>query len=124
MTVLIDSSAWIEYFRGGDAGETVAEHLEGDEEIVISAINLYEVHVKSLLEEDKKRAEQKIAFMLNQARLIDVGENIATEAAELRKDKGLHMADALVYTTAKLSSATLLTCDRHFEHMENVQLLI
>ena len=39
MTVLIDSWAWIEYFKGTEAGERARPYLQSGEEIIVSAVN-------------------------------------------------------------------------------------
>ncbi|HHF55597.1 MAG TPA: type II toxin-antitoxin system VapC family toxin, partial [Thermoplasmatales archaeon] len=44
MTVLIDSWAWIEYFRGSEYGGKVKKYIEGKEKAIISAINIAEVY--------------------------------------------------------------------------------
>jgi hypothetical protein len=46
LTVLIDSWAWIEYWKGGKLAEEAASYIDGDEEAVVSAINLAEVFLR------------------------------------------------------------------------------
>ncbi|MBI2077200.1 MAG: hypothetical protein HYT80_02345, partial [Euryarchaeota archaeon] len=40
---MIDSWAWIEYFRGTDAGKKARTHIEGEHAAVVSAVNIAEV---------------------------------------------------------------------------------
>ncbi len=42
MTVLIDSSTWIEYWRDGPHSAEAAKHVEGSEVALASTINLIE----------------------------------------------------------------------------------
>ena len=45
MTVLVDSWAWIEYFKGTQAGEKVKELLENSQDkIIVSTVNIAEVY--------------------------------------------------------------------------------
>ena len=61
MTVLIDSWAWIEYWKGGKLAEQAAEYIEGDEESVVSAINLAEVYLWITRFYEEATASGKIA---------------------------------------------------------------
>jgi hypothetical protein len=45
---------------------------------------------------------------------------LAVRAAEIAGDKGLAMADAIVYATAVASGADLLTCAAHFADLPSV----
>ncbi|HEC87986.1 MAG TPA: type II toxin-antitoxin system VapC family toxin, partial [Thermoplasmata archaeon] len=63
LTVLIDSWAWIEYFRGSKSGEKVRKYIEGREKAIISAINIAEVYRWILSFYDEKIAEKKIEVM-------------------------------------------------------------
>ncbi len=44
MTVLIDSWTWIEYWKGGKLAKVAAAYIEGDEESVVSTVNISEVY--------------------------------------------------------------------------------
>ena len=44
MTVLLDSSVWIEYWKGGGYADTAARYIDGNERALASAINVAEVH--------------------------------------------------------------------------------
>ena len=51
------------------------------------------------------------------------GRRILSAAEQCAKHK-LSTADAIVYATAKLHGADLLTCDRHFENLPNVRFVL
>ena len=80
MTVLIDSWAWIEYFRGSKAGERAREFIEGDEDAVVSTINLAEVYRWILRFYPEEVADEKVGAMKQRCTVIEVTERIAIES--------------------------------------------
>ena len=61
MTVLVDSWAWIEYFKGTCAGEKVKELLENSQDkVIVSAVNIAEVYnsfLRDYFPPDNKRSK-------------------------------------------------------------------
>ena len=120
MTVLIDSWAWIEYFKGSKAGGKVRKYIEGKEKAIISAINIAEVYRWILRFYDEKIAKEKINVMEERCFIIPVDGEIAIMAAKIRHKEKLGLGDAIIYATAKKEDATLLTGDNDFKDKENV----
>ena len=121
---MIDSWAWIEYFKGGRAGEEAKKVIEDSEErAVISAINIAEVYGWILRFYDEKVAEEKKTAMRERAFVCDVDYEIAVEAAKIRHQKKWGLGDAIVYATAKRAGATIVTGDPHFRNSEQVTFL-
>lgn len=121
MTVLIDSWAWIEYFKGSRTGEEAKRVIEdSDERAVISAINIAEVYGWILRFYDEETAEEKKAAMRERAFVCDVNDEIAVEAAKTRHQRKWGLGDAIVYATAKKADATIVTGDPHFRDLEQV----
>ena len=52
--------------------------------------------------------------------VVDLTSQIAAEAARLWDRHKLATADAIIYATARVHEADLLTCDRHFEGLPGV----
>ncbi len=117
MTVLVDSWAWIEYFKGTTAGEKARRCIEGDEKVIVSAINVAEVRLFLLRH---KRAEEGklIRFLLNTSFPVPISTEIALQAAEAKHEKNFGMADAIVLATAKLHDAKIVTGDDDFKGEE------
>jgi predicted nucleic acid-binding protein len=111
MTVLLDSWAWIEYWKGGPHAKAAAVHIEGDEEAVASTINLAEVYFWILKYYDEGTAISKASTMEKRCLMIPVERRIAIEAAKARRQHGLALADSLVYATAEEVGAKLVTGD-------------
>ncbi len=118
MTVLIDSWAWVEYWKGGAHAKAAAVHIEGGEEAVASTINLAEVYFWILKYYDEDTAIMKASTMEKRCLLIPVEKRIAVEAARARRQHGLALADSLVYATAKEVGAKLVTGDPDLRDLE------
>ncbi len=124
MTVLIDSWAWIEYFKGSKHGGEAKKLIEDSEErAIVSAINIAEVYGWILRFYDEETAEEKKAAMRERAFVRDVDEEIAVEAAKTRHQRKWRLGDAIVYATARKEGATIVTGDPHFRDSEQVNLI-
>lgn len=108
----LDSDCLIAVFKVNDKRhETIVNRLlHSTERIVISTIVLSESLVHSYragLGEVGKKQIQDLAI-----EIIDVDQEIATFAAELRGTKNLKLGDALISATTILHKCTLVTFDQ------------
>ena len=120
MTVLIDSWAWIEYFKGSEAGEKARKYIEEKEKAIISTINIAEVYRWILRFYDEKNAQEKVNAMKERCFIVPVDEEIAIMAAKIKHTEKFGLGDAIIYATAKKENAFLLTGDNDFKNKENV----
>jgi len=111
---LIDSWAWIEYWKGGKCSEAAAKYIEGRDQAVVSAINLAEVYHWILRSYDERIAERKAATIEKRCFVIPVDKTVAVEAARIKRGRGLALADGIVLATARLSGAKIVTGDEDF----------
>lgn len=121
LTVLIDSWAWIEYFRGSGAGKKVATTIEGSSEIIVSAINLAEIYYTTLKRINKESAERQKEAMLHRCRVVNVDSKIAVRAAEIKVERKWGLADAIILATAEIWKAKIITGDPHFKGIASVE---
>ena len=121
MTVTFDSSAWIEYFIGSKKGRIVKQILEGEEHIFTPSICIMEIKHKYLQEGQK--FQDRIEFICNHSSIVDIDQEIADAAADIKNKYKLYSVDALIYATAQRQESTLLTGDSHFKDLEKVILL-
>ena len=125
MKYVIDSYAWVEYFMGTEAGEKVKPIIESQEEKITPTICLAEVYAKTLKTESKELAEKQRAFIKEKSALSSLDEATAVESANIqtkmkKEINGWGLADSIVYATALLKKAEVITGDQHFKKLEKV----
>jgi predicted nucleic acid-binding protein len=119
---LIDSSGWLEVFRGGPHADRVARWLADPGEILTPTIALYEVYKVLKRDASEEDALRAVAQMLR-TNVIPLSETLAMEAADTSLEHSLAMADAIVYTTARSRGADLVTTDADLEGLPGVVFL-
>ena len=128
MRYVIDSYAWIEYFMGTKAGETAKAIIESSEEKITPTICLAEVYGKTLKVEGQEHAERQKTYIIEKSALVYLDEPIAVESAkvQIRMKKeidGWGLADSIVYATAIVKKADVVTGDEHFRKLKNVVMI-
>jgi toxin FitB len=119
--ISIDSYGWIERFTEGPKASQYNKIIDGakPEELVTSTIVLYEVYKKVKKLKGEETALEAVAA-LNQTKVATIDQTLSLEAADFSLDHGLHMADALVYATARHHSAELFTSDEDLRGLTSV----
>jgi predicted nucleic acid-binding protein len=125
MTVLVDSWAWIEYFKGSTAGEKVKELLEkSHDKVIVSAVNIEEVYNSFLRDysppNNEHYAEASRKAMKQRSYVYDIDEVIAVDSAKIKHEKKWGLGDSIIYATAKREGAKVLTGDPHFKGLKDV----
>jgi predicted nucleic acid-binding protein len=111
---LVDSSGWIEFLGDGPLADKFAPYFEREERLIVPAIVLYEVYKKLLSTAGSTAADRFLSATLR-ARVVPVDERLALPAARISLDRRLAMADAMIYATALITGAHIVTCDAHFQ---------
>lgn len=117
---LVDSSGWLEYFADGKNSDFFSKAIEDTTNLIVSAINIYEVFKKILRERDENSALQAVAVM-QQATFKEVDFSISILAAKLSYEYKIPMADSLILATANLHKAILWRQDSDFKDIPEVQ---
>ncbi len=120
--ILVDSSGWIEYLAARPKADAFARYLQGDEPLVTSAIQVYEIYEVVRRDISEERAVESVAA-LRATTIAPLDESLALEAADASLDHGLAMADAIIFATAKRHRAEIVTADRDFEGLPGVTLI-
>lgn len=123
MTVLIDSWAWIEYWKGGKLAEDAALYIDGEEESIVSTINLAEVYLWVARSYDDSMAEEKVATMEKRCHVVPVERDVAVEAARIKRKEKLGLADSLVLATARQAGGRVVTGDSDLKGFKDVVFL-
>ena len=120
--VLVDSSGWLEYITSDLKADLFAPYLEGERPVLVPAIVLYEVRKILLQRQPKTIADLFVSEALRRT-VVPVDQEIALSAAVISMQHALPMADALIYATAEINGAELVTSDAHFKSLPRVTLL-
>ena len=120
--VLVDTSAWIEWLIGSQTGERVAQHLPEQSDWLVPTMVQLELAKWLTREAGEDKADQVIAFT-QVCNVILLDTETALAAAEACREHKLATADAIIFATARIKGATILTCDGHFEGLPGVTLI-
>ena len=119
--ISVDSYGWIEMFTDGPKSAAYRKIIDSttDDEIVTSTITLYEVYWKLKVARGEDIALERLAS-LGRTKVIPVDMTLSTEASDFSLDNGLHLADAVIYATARQWGAKLYTSDEHLRGLDGV----
>ena len=125
MKYVIDSYAWLEYFMGTKAGQSIKSIIENSEEKLTPTVCLAEVYCKTLKVESKEIADKQKDYIKEKSALVYLDEPIAVESAKinvrLKKEiDGWGLVDSVVYATAIIKKANIVTGDQHFKQLDSV----
>ncbi|MBI4210886.1 MAG: type II toxin-antitoxin system VapC family toxin [Candidatus Diapherotrites archaeon] len=125
LNVLVDSSAWLNYFAGGQSAEKCRAYVNklDKSRLLTNAIIVYEVFKKAKMSLGETRADRFVSQLLDRTSFMPFDSGLAIYAANISLKRGLSMADALIYAAAKLNGAMLVTSDRDFKGLEGVEML-
>lgn len=120
--VLVDTSAWIEWLTGSATGEKLNSQVPEQSDWLVPTMVQLELAKWLTREMGEDKADQVIAFT-QVCQVIPLDTEIALAAAEACRTHKLATADAIIFATARLRGANLLTCDAHFEGLPGVTLI-
>ena len=123
---VIDSYAWVEYFRGTESGKMARPYVEGDS-AATSALTLAELREK-YLREGWPSFDEDLNFIVWKTRVAPVDRQTSLLAGEINYERkkakrGWGMADSVILATARSASAKVVTGDRHFEGLPDAILI-
>jgi predicted nucleic acid-binding protein len=115
---VVDSSGWLEYLSEDSKAAAFAHYLEG-ENVLLPAIVLCEVY-KHLAKQRGRTVADRFVSQAVHRRVVPLDETIALAAGNLAVEHRLNTADAIVYATARICQAQLVTADTHFRGLPGV----
>lgn len=123
---VIDSYAWIEYFRGSRAGKKTQRFIE-ERKAATTTITIAELKEK-YAREGWPYFKDDLAFITTTTTIINLTKDIAVKAGETNafmkaKVKGWGMADSITLATAQASNAKVVTGDKHFKGLKEAILI-
>jgi predicted nucleic acid-binding protein len=126
---IIDSYAWIEYFRASQLGEIAKKYIESEDSatptIVVSEISRKLTKEIELGNETPLGKTERLEFIRASSQIIDLDFEVATEAGRIdvdlkKKQKGWGLADSIVLCLARSKKGKVVTGDLHFKELDNV----
>ena len=120
---MIDSWAWIEYWKGGKYSRAAASYIDGDEEAFVSAINLIEIYSWFARYYAENVAKSRVETVEKRCFIMPLEKSAAIEAAKLKLKHKLGIADSVILATAKGLNAKLVTGDPDFKNIDGVTFL-
>ncbi len=112
---VVDSSAWIEWLTQGPAADRLQGEMPGRTECIV------QLELAKWLE--RERGEEAVdSFFAYTATCIAAPFDtaLARRAAEVSAKRKLALADAIIYATAELHDADVLTLDARFKGLDRV----
>jgi len=121
---IIDSYAWVEYFKGSKQGEMARDFIE-NKHSATSVITIAELSEK--YEREEKMFDEDFSFIISQTKIVRLSTELALLAGKInnenkRKIKNWGMADSIIFATAKLNKAKVVTGDEHFRSLNSLML--
>jgi predicted nucleic acid-binding protein len=118
---VIDSYAWIEYFRGSSSGERAKQFIEKGTSVTAS-ITLAELQEK-YLREKWTTFESDLRFIATKTSVVPIDREISVSGGRInyenkKKIKNWGIADSIILATARVSSAKVVTGDPHFKGLK------
>ena len=117
---MVDASGWVEYFLDSPRADLFASAIEDTSRLLVTSINLYEVH-RVLSRKLPKHLRDTCLDLMRRAPVIDFTDTRAIAAADVSSKHQLAMADAAMYAMALEHQATLWTQDADYQGLANVQ---
>ena len=117
---MVDASGWIEFFLAGPNGPKFKPVIEKTDELLVTSINLYEVH-RVLSRKLPADLRDTCLNLMRRAPVIDFTDARAIAAADVSSKHQLAMADAAMYAMALEHQATLWTQDADYQGLAGVQ---
>lgn len=116
---VVDSSGWIEYVADGPLAGAFAPHLRELGRLITPTIVLYEVY-RWLRRHHGIELAAEAAAAIERTLVVPLDGSLALYAADLALEHRLALADSVVYATARLNEASLVTSDAHFKGLAGV----
>jgi predicted nucleic acid-binding protein len=116
---LIDSTGWLEYLSEDSKATAFAHYLEGESSVIVPTVVLFEVY-RHLAKHRGRPLADRFASQALLRRIVPLDETVALAAANASIDHRLNGNDAIVYATARVFQAQLVTANTHFRGLPGV----
>lgn len=120
---VVDSSCWIEYFQDSPRADLFATPVEDRSRLLVPTVALFEVW-KVLSRALEPRLIDTCLDVMRRGRVVDLTDGRAIAAAQVARQHGLAMADAIMYSIALEHGATFWTQDADYDGLPGVRYFV
>ena len=120
MSIVVDSSVWIEATTRAPGWNRFSPYLAKTSELLVPSVVVAEVGKWFLREEGEGVAAMVLGYLLRHE-VVTLDAELAVEAARLGVEHRLGLGDSIIYATAVHTGSELLTMDAHFEGLPGVR---
>ena len=125
--MLLDTSAWIEFFEDTDKRSIVQNILKSDENFT-SVITFAEIVNWCLRNNIENKIIEYVEGIKKGSKILELNEAIMISAGKINFErkkiiKNWGMVDSLILATTLVYDLKILTKDLHFKDLENVEML-
>lgn len=124
--MLLDTSCWVEYFKGTEKGKKIKGLMEKQEVFYTCPITIAEISV--WCHKNNKPLQDFITSIKKLSVMLDMSEDILAESGKIyheeRKSNGkIGLIDCIIYATAQIHGLILLTKDTDFRNLKDIKML-
>lgn len=119
MAALVDTCGWIEWLTDGQLADAFAPYLADSAELIVPTALQFELYKWAKREKSEVEALDVIA-LTEQGQILPLTTRLALYAADLALQHQLSFADAIIYASARMVDAPLVTADDHFKDLPEV----
>lgn len=121
--IIVDTYAWIEYFKGSVEGKKAKKFIEGSFELFTPSIVIAELSDKYRRENINEWPIRK-RFVKFKTKILNLDEKIADEAGKLKQDirkkyRDASLADAIILAHSLDAKAKIITGDKHLKNLNS-----
>ena len=121
--IVIDTHAWIEYFKGSAEGLKAKKIIESNLELFTPSIVIAELSDK-YRREGIREWEIRNRFIKLKTKILYLDDTIADKAGELKQElkkdyKNVGLADAIILAHSLTVKGRILTGDKHLRNLEH-----
>lgn len=124
MSYIVDTYAWIEYFRGTTKGRSIKDKIEAGNNITPTIV-LAELK-KKFTEWRRPDFEERLQFIRENSQIIDLDAQTAILAGEIRAQKpipNMGLVDCILLALSRIYSIKVLTGDEHFRTLSEAEFI-
>ena len=124
--MLLDTSAWVEYFQDTEKGKKIAKIIGTAETICVCPLTYAEISAWAT--KNNADPHNYISKINELSRTIYLEEEILVLGGKIhcnqrKENRKISLVDAVIYSSSAVHGLTLLTCDADFAGLANVEIL-